>query len=404
MTANGCETRLGWCLIIFVINGYHIQVLAVTTIHPLNLNVFAGENAVFECNNLDAITTYKWLWFKGQNSEVIVHESYSTKNGYEFVVSNTRQASSLTIINTTIEDDQSRYFCQFGSLSKLATLTVIDGSRLDSNYPDCEADIAAVNSRKTVTMTCGARGGNPRPSLQWYRNGVMIEHDDFTNMGDDTSYFNEITRVLTVEDEEAVFMCKAEGLAATENQTCYINIRVPLTVMITSTTTSFSTGDSLEFTCLAVTPWIIKDYIWTVNNQLVRPSNSIYNLTDHKTTLIMNNLQSGDADTKIKCEAVTASGLTGSNTITISFNDQSKIFKIVGIVVGGLVFLSLICLILFIVIRRRRLKEKASVDKPVVLVEPLNQNHPTDVIVHGVPLDSPIYANAMYFDFDTEST
>ncbi|XP_033108944.1 uncharacterized protein LOC117110357 isoform X1 [Anneissia japonica] len=401
MTASRCETRFGWCLIISVIYGYRIFVFAVTSIHPLSLDVFTQENAVFNCEVVDTSTAHMWQWFKDdyEKPKLIVNEGSYTQNGYEFVLRNTRQASSLTILNTTIEDNQSRYYCQFGSKSKTATLTVIDGSRLDPIYPECEADIATVNTKKTVKMTCGASGGNPRPSLQWYRNGVTMEHDDLTNMGDNNSYFNVSTRLLTVEDEEAVFMCKAEGLAATLNQTCYIDIRVSPTVMIISSTTSFNTGDSLKFTCLAMTPWNITDYIWTVNNQLMATSNSFYNVTDDKTTLIMNNLQSDDADTEIKCEAVTTSGLTGSNTVIISLINESNIFKIVAIVIGGLIFLTLICLILFILIRRRRLQEKPPYDKPVVLAKPSYREHSADAIVHSLPLENPTFVNEINLSY-----
>ncbi|XP_071965110.1 uncharacterized protein [Antedon mediterranea] len=272
------------------------------------------------------------------------------------------RTSELMKHNTTTEDDQSQYHCQYISSSLYANQTVIE--KLDVMYPLCETTITSINSDKTVSISCSAKGGNPRPELQWYRNGVKLSK----NSGKST-YYDVLKRLLTYEDEQAVFVCKAEGLAVDGKQTCSVNLNVRPEVIITYTTISFEVGDSLEFKCRVMTPWKIIDYVWKTNNTLVTTSGYSFILTDDKTVLIINNLKSSDTDVEIKCQVTTASGLTGSDSVTISLSDRESDWLFVVLFAGGIIFM-----FIFISVCQKK-QEKASVATILETLQTPNQSN-----------------------------
>ncbi|XP_071965601.1 uncharacterized protein [Antedon mediterranea] len=373
---------------------YSLVSEAVTTIKPLNLEVFAGKNAAFQCNT-DQNGTALWQWFKNRRNPVATENGYVSE-GYSMTVS--IGTSELTKYNTTIEDDQTQYHCQYISSSLYAYLTVI--TRLDAIYPLCETNTTSVNSDKTVSISCSAQRGNTRPELQWYRNGVKLtERVDFFN---GKLFIDELIRALTYDDEGAVFLCKAEGSAVGENQSCQVKLNTRPDVIITYANKSFTAGDSLEFTCTAMSPWKIISYVWTINNELVTASGHSFSLKDNMTTLVVSDLQSSDDDAEIKCEAMTKSGLTSTDSVTILFNDipittdSESVFPIFILYIGGVLLLILISIVIVILVKRRKKQGKTSITK-TERVRFQNSTHSKDGIVNIISLDNPT------FTYDPES-
>ncbi|XP_071965417.1 uncharacterized protein [Antedon mediterranea] len=405
MFTDGCKFTFVSSIFLVLFN-YCLISDAVVTIQPLNIEVFAGENAVFECNTVIGLlsSTSKWQWFIGTDGHLIANEDAFVTDGYDVMISGNRTTSILTILNTTIIRNNGRvYSCLFGSSSPQATLTVIDGMRLDSMYPQCDSDMTSINTEKTAQLTCSAKGGDPKPELQWYRNGVNLsENQDFESYDSSSSYFEQLTLVLTIDDEDTVFMCKAEGLAADENQACQVQLRVPPDVEVMSNKTYFTSGESLEFTCIAMTPWKIMEYIWTINDEIMSTSKYTFILTNNMTTLVIDDF---DADAEVKCEVITATGLTGSDSVTITFltvNDESNWLLLAIILVGGAMLLLLVFIIVFIFAKRRQKQGKTSITKTE---RATFRNDMTDGIVHivPVPLDNPNFIDERDYEVDIDN-
>ncbi|XP_033106333.1 nephrin-like, partial [Anneissia japonica] len=310
MLACHYEFQLRWWLLFVAISYYNCYVVAQTTIRPLNLQVLVGGNASFVCNSAENKT---WSWYQVDrnfnDSTKLWEEGANTVSEYTVFIDDQRGKCRFTILNTTLDDDETQYYCKRGSTSNKATLEVIEGTKLDKSYPQCEADFTSLNTKNKVTMTCMANGGYPRPSLQWYRNGEILatQEDIVSNKNDDVAYFYEFTREMTVQDETAVYTCRADGPAVEGNQNCSISVATPPTVTIIASTTYFNAGDSLEFACIVMSPWNIVDYKWTVNNQSLTSTNAIFK--NDKSTIIISHLQSKDAGKEIRCNAITSSGL-----------------------------------------------------------------------------------------------
>ncbi|XP_033110740.1 cell adhesion molecule 2-like [Anneissia japonica] len=380
MLACYYEFRLRWWLLFVAISYYNCFVVAQTTIQPLNLQVLVGGSASFVCNSAENKT---WSWYKVDrnfNDSKIWEEGTNPIPAYAFFVDGQRGKSRFTILNTTLDDDETQYYCKCGSTSNKTTLEVIVGTKLDKSYPQCEADFTSLNTKNKVTMTCRANGGYPRPSLQWYRNGEILatQEDIVSNKNDDVAYFYEFTREMTVQVETAVYTCRADGPAVEGNQNCSISVATPPTVTIIASTTYFNAGDSLEFACIVMSPWNIVDYKWTVNNQSLTSTNAIFK--NDKSTIIISHLQSEDAGKEIGCNAITSSGLNGNDSVIISLFDidqKNNQFQLITIVVGGVIALALLCVTLFLLIRQRQKQNRTN--KTTVLR--------TTSIAQGAPLD-----------------
>ncbi|XP_071964937.1 synaptogenesis protein syg-2-like [Antedon mediterranea] len=310
---------LRWGLVLMY---YNLLVDGLTTIHPTEMQVLVGDNATFECSTSGIRDTTRWWWFKTSSHDItlIANEEGYFDVRYKLNIDVDRRKSTLTILNITVEDGKAQYYCQQGSVSMNATLIVITGTKLDTTYPECQSDNSVVNTKKTLTLTCSASGGNPRPLLQWYRNGTKVtEQDQNQNSENELSYSAVLSRLLTVDDETAIFTCKAEGIAATVNQSCSIKPAIPPTVIIIANTTYFADGDSLDFTCKVMTPWNITHFIWMIDNQLVTLSTSSKN--DGSVLTIFDLDQTYNI---IRCNVTTASGLVGNDDVEINYVGLDK--------------------------------------------------------------------------------
>ncbi|XP_071965097.1 uncharacterized protein [Antedon mediterranea] len=353
-----------WLMLIYYSSFVNTQMKP--TIHPTEIQVLVGDNAIFECSTSSTPSDEKWWWwFKvfSHSTITIANEQGFSNTKYELNIDDDRKKSTLTILNITEEDGEVQYYCQYGIISTNATLIAITGTKLDSKYPQCQSDNSVVNTNSNLTLTCSASGGNPRPELQWYKNGNKVTEQDNVPSSLDESYsVEELTYLLTSEDERAIFTCNAEGVAATVNQNCSITLTIPPTVTIITNTTSFAVGDSLELTCTVMSPWNITLYTWNYGDQPVKQSTK-FKLNSDNTELTILNLQSEDDEKEVECTAVTSSGLTGNDSVIITIYDskeeeekKNSTLLIILIVAGAVVLILLVCLAMCILCQNRKRK------------------------------------------------
>ncbi|XP_071965098.1 contactin-2-like [Antedon mediterranea] len=335
------------------------------TIYPTEIKSWVGDKATFECSTSDiSLNMTKLRWFKTFNqmaTQIAIDEGFINVR-YELIIDGYK--STLTIINITVEDGKFQYSCEYGSVSSMtAILIIINGTKLDSRYPECQSDNSVVNTEKKLKMTCSASGGDPMPLLKWYRNGNNVtEQDQSQSSVDDLSYFAVLNHLLTADDESAIFTCKADGVAATVDQSCSIKLEIPPMVTIITNTT-FVAGSSLEFTCKVMTPWNITTYIWKYGDQLVVPSTK-FKLNSDNTELTISNLQSEDDKKVVECTAMTSSGLNGNDSVIISIYDsndpneeqEKSTLLIILVVAGAVVLILLVCLAMCILCQNRKRK------------------------------------------------
>lgn len=61
-------------------------------------------------------------------------------------------------------------------------------------------------------MLCKTIGGNPLPSLTWYRNDVPL-NEQYKTFEDSTTVESQIVRVVTAADNKAKYRCEAKNAA-----------------------------------------------------------------------------------------------------------------------------------------------------------------------------------------------
>ncbi|XP_033097384.1 uncharacterized protein LOC117101515 [Anneissia japonica] len=354
-----CPRKRRWQHLLVLILSCICNVACTEIIHPTDVVVFEGQNAFFEYSS--SVQASSWAWYRTRHREAV---RLFNDGKYVIFVNGMRTASNLTVLNVTRADDQTKYHYERGSTSsKSASLTVI--TPLDTDYPKCNitSTIDSIHVGANVEIACTAIGGIPRPSLQWFKNNSKLnETDDFTSQNSSITYLDILSISLSNEDNGVEFKCKADGVSVVGNQSCFV---VPLSiepsVSIIVNKMSYDAGDSLNITCSGEGIPRISEYNWFFNNKHVTSSQSMFNIIKNGTILEILQLQTEHLNAEIRCKVSIPSGLSASESITLSFTSHDAATNdLIIYIVSGSVLGLLILLGLLVICIKRRSHEKNS--------------------------------------------
>ncbi|XP_064651004.1 neural cell adhesion molecule 2-like isoform X2 [Lineus longissimus] len=167
---------------------------------PTDESVLLGQNVTINCTvaNRGSLLTVWTRTIQGASTSLFIDNTSMSQESQYSVIGK----FNLHVTGAT-EADTGTYTCQVGKkLTGTAILNVLvaPGAPSISTQPSSN-----LKEGGTVELDCISNGGNPQPTIQWFRQGVEIAS---TTTKTGTSTKGTLQRTLTYDDDGAVFLCK----------------------------------------------------------------------------------------------------------------------------------------------------------------------------------------------------
>nr|XP_027199500.1 nephrin-like [Dermatophagoides pteronyssinus] len=251
------------------------------------------------------------FWHRGNNTRVPIYTvdgraSQTLSNATHFLsdifqpnraIFNLQSNPSKLIIDPVFETDHNDYRCRVDfrwgrTINSFVTLHVIVPPKKitirdqNGNYIE-NSTIGPYDQNTDVILTCESNGGIPPPTLQWYKNGVMI--DGSYIVSDNGLVSNElIIYKISTHDLYDKYVCQAGNYnsSSTIPIEAYVILDInllPIDVQILTNRTKLLAGRKIDINCqtygskpAAIIKWFHND------KQLITP-NSIESYESNKT-------------------------------------------------------------------------------------------------------------------------
>lgn len=135
--------------------------------------------------------------------------------------------------------------------------------------------IDAKNEGDTVTLTCTSYGGNPLPTVRWYKNTQLVDPGSSPNgngdgvftVGSTTATYNNYTFQVSRSDNAVSYICKVNSSLLTSELTrsLRIEVYVPADNPIISgptAATALDANKNYNHTCTAANGYPVVNIVW----------------------------------------------------------------------------------------------------------------------------------------------
>lgn len=94
--------------------------------------------------------------------------------------------------------------------------------------------VDSTNEGDTVTLTCTSYGGNPLPTVRWYKNTLLVDAGSSPNgngdgvytFGSTTATYNNYTFQVSRSDNSVSYICKVNSSSLSSELARSLNIEV----------------------------------------------------------------------------------------------------------------------------------------------------------------------------------
>lgn len=165
-------------------------------------------------------------------------------------------------------------------------------------YPSLAGDYEK-NEGETITLSCSAIGGNPLPSVQWYKNQQLVDPgssssgngDGIYTVGSSKVTYNNYTFDVSRSDNLVSYICKIQNslMASPVERAWTISIYVPSEQPFISgpdptITTALSSGSTYKYICTAQNGRPAPNLRWKLGTSLLRSIEFHQGITENTTT------------------------------------------------------------------------------------------------------------------------
>ncbi|XP_006821751.1 hemicentin-1-like [Saccoglossus kowalevskii] len=357
--------------------GYHCQVSAVgnndrlfSTVGRLSVNsegqiltvvpddetVRVSETTTMNC--AVANKQQNVIWLKGGDivsTDTVVSDSYNER--FSITGDQTEGEYNLRITNIEMEDGGG-YYCGFGgTLSSLATLTVLAADPPASGNPQCFPPQGELVEDDNVTLICSSQGGNPPATLTWSRSGVDLEG---VVMQSAYGIRMGLPLHLMPDLQGAVFICTSNHVTHTEIHACSvgpleIQLIPRITIDVSPSVMEIQEGAQGHFTCNATGNPPVTSYSWSYEGSTINSTDRRFQFEEDKTVLRLLSAEKNMDDAKVWCVATsdadtqkaTASikiqGFVQDEEDTLTFKILAAVVALVaGIIIAGVVIAAIV--------------------------------------------------------------
>ncbi|XP_062603013.1 roundabout homolog 1-like [Saccostrea cucullata] len=160
-------------------------------------------------------------------------------------------------------------------------------SEINTQTPPGNPNINVVDTKNegdTVTLTCTSFGGNPLPTVRWYKNTQLVDAGSSPNgngdgvytIGSTTVTYNNYTFQVSRSDNAVSFICKVNNSALTNELQRSLNIEVYVPASdplisgpVPQVTTALDAGRTYNYTCTASSGYPVANINWKLGTSLV---------------------------------------------------------------------------------------------------------------------------------------
>nr|CAB3264425.1 nephrin [Phallusia mammillata] len=268
------------------INVHYPPAEVLVSQHPLG-GVFENSSTSLTCRTTQSNPKASLTWYR--DGEPIARDSGDIIVTQFDLTSHSQSTLMMTRVNRY--DAKSIYSCR-SSISELGYQKDTE-TRISVNYAPLYVNLRmydivekdnqpGLQAGQTIQMKCSAKGGNPAPSLTWYRNSRVISSDDETVTRIDPSQVldcnsesftcSAIEIVLTASDNGRKFECHADHVASNVAKRDSVVLEVmyaPKTVKISQFPQTLISGERMSLVCETSPSFPASDITWHIDGELI---------------------------------------------------------------------------------------------------------------------------------------
>ncbi|XP_071964428.1 uncharacterized protein [Antedon mediterranea] len=281
-------------------------------IEPKNETVLIGTTVRFQCaiNSTHHGKVYWIVLLNGQYLSIgdSIREKIdpNIRSRYSIVGNSSKGEFHLQIKNVS-KSDEKTFLCAYIGTTPLppkqAKLTVLVPPSKD--YPKCVTDPPgelAVGQK--ITIACISLGGDPPTRLEWQRPDG--KPSILSKVG---RYAHTFT--LKPQDNGVVFTCIGRSKALDKPRSCQLMpLHIPPKAEVHQQFQPASIGMAASFSCKGEALPHVQHYYWTLGDQLITKTPSVFDLRDNNRTLVILKSRGTYNGTEVSCFVDTPSGLS----------------------------------------------------------------------------------------------
>ncbi|XP_047471503.1 nephrin-like [Penaeus chinensis] len=198
----------------------------------------------------------------------------TAKNQCQFPVSHTFHSEPFMPFNLSENLCRSLHCHEPQAYRKLVLGRQEEGGLPIPNYPPSAPVITGYRKEEILragdrrTLSCRSRGGNPQPSVSWYRSGELV---DDTAARDATGTVNTLDLVVTSEEDGAAYECRVSNEVMEAPLTANVTLTVyysPSSVSLTGPN-EIEEGKHMTFACETSESNPPSSLLWTVQGKVL---------------------------------------------------------------------------------------------------------------------------------------
>ncbi|XP_050708968.1 nephrin-like [Eriocheir sinensis] len=245
------------------------------------VEVVAGASLTLRCRVADARPPPTLLWYLDEKQ---LPKDQVDSQVVRSVVPHRWSVRSKVTLQPRTQDDGARVICRVlhpgleggGALATSVTLSVLHPPGPPSIRGLAEGDTLRAGERRNLTCTCP--GGNPRPSLIWYRAGRLFD-DSYTSVVQEQGVLtvNTLDLLATEADDGVVLECRAASDLLHLPLTANISLSVyygPTAVRVSGPARA-EEGQSVALRCETSPSSPPSSITWRVNGEEVSSANAV---------------------------------------------------------------------------------------------------------------------------------
>ncbi|XP_065932020.1 synaptogenesis protein syg-2-like isoform X2 [Magallana gigas] len=359
----------------------------------------SGSTYKYICTaqNSRPVPHLRWKLGTSLLSAVEIHQGITEKTTTN--ADSTLSKSSTLSWVPIVDDNGKNLYCQTdqttagaGTIQKSTSVPIVV-QPLPGN-PNLAGDYEK-NEGETVTLSCSAIGGNPLPSVQWYKNQQLVDPgssssgngDGIYTVGSSTVTYNNYTFTVSRSDNLVSYICKVQNslMASPLERAWTISIYVPSEQPFISSpdpaiTTALNSGSTYKYICTAQNGRPVPNLRWKLGTSLLSAVEFHQGITEKTTTNADSTLSKSstlswvpivdDNGKNLYCQTDQTTARAGTiqkstsvpivvqHTLSLPHHDDgTPIAVVVGVTLGTLFVI--IIVIGMVVIARRRCRQEA---------------------------------------------
>ncbi|XP_033121854.1 uncharacterized protein LOC117120868 [Anneissia japonica] len=319
-------TRTNTVVVVAILAYCTLTTATFWRIEPRNETVLIGKTVTLHCaiNSTHNGKVYWIVLLDGQYLSIgnSIREKLDPNIRARYAIVGNSSAGEFHLqIKNVSKSDEKTFLCAYIGTTPLpprqAKLTVLVPPSKD--FPKCVTDPPGeLSVGQEVTIACISLGGDPPTRLEWQR------HDGKPSISKVGRYAHTFT--LKPKDNGMVFTCIGRSKALDKPRSCQLMpLRIPPVAVVHQQFQPARIGMAASFSCKGEAVPHVKQYYWTLGDQLITKTPGVFDLRDNNRTLVILKSRGAYNGTEVTCFVDTPSGLSTKASTKFILSDSLPI-------------------------------------------------------------------------------